>query len=55
MGLFKQINKEVKKEVKHEIKDAEDWMIARRKFFIRLGIVVLSLTALIIFSHLYLE
>ena len=55
MGLFKKEIKKIEKKVGKDIKDAEDWMIARRKFFVKLSIVIVLVTALIISSHLYLK
>ena len=48
------INEDIK-EVKKEIKQAENWMIERRKFFIKLGIVAGLIALLLILSNLFLR
>ena len=48
------IDKDIK-EVKKEIKQAERWVIERRKFFIKLAIVAGMISILLILSNLYLK
>mgnify|MGYP001585667350 CR=1 FL=1 len=38
-----------------DVDRAEKWVIARKKFFIKLGWLVFLLTLLFIFSHLFLR
>ena len=38
-----------------EIQDVESWIIERRKFFIKLGIVIILVVILITISNLYLN
>ena len=52
--LGKDINK-VEKNIKKDILDVEKWVVARRKFFIKLMGVVGLIAALLIFSHFYLR
>ena len=48
------INADIK-EVKREVKQAERWMIARRRFFIKLAIIVGMIAILLILSNFYLK
>ena len=43
------------RQIKKEVNQANRWMIERRKFFIKLTILVGMILALLIFSHLYLK
>ena len=40
------------KQIKKEVKQAEKWMVERKKFFIKLIIVVGMILALLIFSNI---
>jgi len=48
------INEDIR-EVKKEIKQAEKWVIERRRFFIKLAIVAGMITILLILSNFYLK
>ena len=48
------IKKEIKS-IEKEVKQIETWMYERRKFFIKLGFVVIVVGVLLIFSHFYLR
>ena len=52
--LNKQID-EVRDNIQDDIEDVQDWMIARRKFLIKLTWVVGFIAALLIISHIYLR
>jgi len=52
---FKKELKGVEKDLQKEVKQIETWMYERRKFFIKLGFVVVVVGTLLIFSHLYLR
>ena len=52
---FKKEMKGVEKELKKEVKQIETWMYERRKFFIKLGFVIIVVGTLMIFSHFYLR
>jgi len=52
--LNKQLNV-VEKDIEKNINEIEDWVIARKKFFIKLIWVVGLIAVLLIFSHLYLR
>ena len=41
--------------IEKEIEEVEDWIIARKKFLIKLGWVAGFITILLIISHLYLR
>jgi len=47
--------KEDLKEISFEVKEVERWVIERRKFLIKLGIVGGSIGILLILSNLYLR
>lgn len=44
-----------KKELNNELRDVEQWVHERRKFFKKLGWVVVLIVLLIIISNLYLK
>ena len=46
---------DLEREVIREIKHAEKWMIERRKFLIKLGMVIAFVLVLIVASELYLN
>lgn len=50
----KQLDEDIK-EIEREVKQFEKWMIARRKFLIKLGIVSAIVALLLIISHYYLR
>ena len=52
---FKKEIKGIEKEAKKEVKQIETWMYERRKFFIKLGFVIVVVGTLMIFSHFYLR
>ena len=52
--LGKDINK-VEKNIQKDILNVEKWVIARRKFLIKLTWVVGLVAVLLIFSHVYLR
>ncbi len=47
--------KSFKKELNKELRDVERWVHERRKFFKKLGWVVILIVLLIIISNLYLK
>lgn len=47
--------KSFKKELNNELRDVEQWVHERRKFFKKLGWVVILIVLLIIISNLYLK
>ncbi len=52
---FKKDVKDAEKQIMQEIKYAEKWMVARRKFVVKLLWVVGFIGFLLILSHLYLR
>ena len=52
---FKKEMKGVEKDLQKEVKQIETWMYERRKFFIKLGFVIVVVGTLMIFSHFYLR
>ena len=54
MSLKKDIER-VEKQIKKDIDNVEDWVIARRKFLIKFGIVVGVIALLLILSRFYLR
>jgi len=44
--------KKIEKEIDKEVKEVEDWIYQRRKFFIKLGWVILLVLALFGISYL---
>ena len=52
--LGKEISEDIE-EVGREVKELEKWMIERRKFFIKLGIVAGLIAILLILSNLFLR
>ena len=42
------------KEINHDVYEVEKWVIARRKFFIKLGFVALLILVLFVISEFYL-
>ena len=52
---FKKEMKGVEKNLQKEVKQIETWMYERRKFFIKLGFVIIIVGTLMIFSHFYLR
>lgn len=44
-----------KKELNNELRDVESWVHERRKFFKKLGWIVVLIVLLIIISNLYLK
>lgn len=53
-GIERGINK-TEKDIERDIKHAEKWMHERRKFFIKLGFVVVLVAVLLIVSHFFLR
>jgi hypothetical protein len=45
---------EIDREISREVEEVEKWVIERKKFFIKLGIVILFVLALFIISELFL-
>ncbi|MDP2925385.1 MAG: hypothetical protein Q8N99_03370 [Nanoarchaeota archaeon] len=45
----------IEKELDIEVKKAEKWVIERRKFFFKLGIVALLIITLLIISELFMK
>ena len=54
MSIKKEM-KVIEREAKKEVKQIETWMYERRKFFIKLGFIVIVVGILMIFSHFYLR
>jgi hypothetical protein len=46
--------REIDREISREVEEVEKWVIERKKFFIKLGIVILFVLALFIISELFL-
>ena len=54
---MKQIDKSIKgieKNIKRDIRYAENWIHERKKFFIKLGIVIIIVAVLLMLSKIYL-
>jgi hypothetical protein len=47
--------KRFEKELDKEFKEVEDWVIERRRFFIKLGWTILLILVLLLISHLFLR
>ncbi|MDD5191983.1 MAG: hypothetical protein PHH54_06795 [Candidatus Nanoarchaeia archaeon] len=52
---LKGIEKSFEKQIDKDVKEAEKWMIQRRKFLIKLAWVLGGITVLLILSHMYLR
>ena len=43
----------IEREIEGEVKDVEKWVIERRKFFIKLGIIVIFLILIILYARFF--
>lgn len=45
----------IEKEIGEEVEEVEKWIIERRKFFIKLGIIVILILLLLLYSRFFIK